>query len=240
MTTARTLIIGVAIALAGLFIGLGFARGHSGVRFVTVKGLAERSVDADLAIWPLRLVSASDNLGRAQAQIDADISRVRAFLAAQKLDTNAITLQGFSVSDAKTQQEYGQSAPLGSRFVIRQTLVVRSLHPARVLHASQHVGELVAAGVELSSGEEYGTGGPTFVFTGLNALKPAMIAEATERAREAADQFARDSHAALGGIREANQGVFEILPRDQAPGISEGSQIEKTVRVVSTIEYFLK
>jgi hypothetical protein len=67
-----------------------------------------------------------------------------------------------------------------------------------------------------------------------------MIAEATARAREAASEFARDSETSLGGIRRANQGVFEIQPRDPAPGISESSQIEKTVRVVSTVEYYLR
>ena len=78
------------------------------------------------------------------------------------------------------------------------------------------------------------------MFTGLNALKPEMIAEATSRAREAAVQFARDSRSEIGGIRRANQGVFEILPRDQAAGITEESQMIKTVRVVSTIDYALK
>jgi uncharacterized protein len=34
--------------------------------------------------------------------------------------------------------------------------------------------------------------------------------------------------------------VFEILPRDQAQGITEESQVAKTVRVVSTVDYFLK
>jgi hypothetical protein len=97
----------------------------------------------------------------------------------------------------------------------------------------------VSAGVVLSSGEQYGNGGPTFVFTGLNALKPKMIGEATARAREAAEQFARDANSSVGGIRRANQGVFEILPRDQAQGISEASQIVKMVRVVSTVDYFL-
>jgi hypothetical protein len=102
------------------------------------------------------------------------------------------------------------------------------------------VGDLVSRGVVLSSGNEYGgSGGPTFVFTKLNALKPAMIAEATARAREAAEQFARDSHSALDGIDNANQGVFEILPRDQAPGISQESQVVKTVRVVTTVTYRL-
>ena len=31
-----------------------------------------------------------------------------------------------------------------------------------------------------------------------------------------------------------------ILPRDQPPGAQEGSQLNKTVRVVSTVQYFLK
>jgi len=92
----------------------------------------------------------------------------------------------------------------------------------------------------LSSGGEYGNGGPTFIFTGLSKLKPEMIAEPTSRAREAAEQFARDSRSEIGGIRRANQGIFEILPRDQAQGISEASQIVKTVRVVSTIDYALR
>jgi hypothetical protein len=67
-----------------------------------------------------------------------------------------------------------------------------------------------------------------------------MIADATARAREAAVEFARDSESALGGIRRANQGVFEILARDPEPGLGEQSRIEKTVRVVSTVEYYLR
>jgi hypothetical protein len=101
------------------------------------------------------------------------------------------------------------------------------------------VGELVSAGIVLSS-EEYRGGGPTFLFTKLNDIKPAMIAEATANAREAAEQFAKDSRTSLRGIRQANQGVFVILPRDQAAGIPEETQVTKTVRVVSTVEYFLK
>nr|MBA2707302.1 SIMPL domain-containing protein [Gemmatimonadaceae bacterium] len=148
-------------------------------------------------------------------------------------------LQDFAVQDANTNQ-YGSGQPSASRFVIHQTVVVRSLRPDLVLAASQRVAELVSAGVVLSSGGEYGSGGPTFVFTGLNKLKPQMIAEATARAREGAEQFARDSRSGLGGIRRASQGVFEILPRDQAQGITEASQIVKTVRVVSTVEYSLE
>lgn len=119
-------------------------------------------------------------------------------------------------------------------------IAIRSSDPATVLAASQRVGELVSSGVVLSSGGDGSGGGPTFVFTGLNKLKPSMIADATARAREAAQQFAADSKSEIGDIRQASQGVFEILPRDQAAGISEESQVAKTVRVVSTVDYSLR
>jgi hypothetical protein len=240
VNTTRTLILAAAIALAGLFVGLGFARGRACDRFVVVKGVEERPVRADLAIWPLHLVSADNDLSRAHARLEENVRRVRAFLEQQGIESTHVALQDFSVSDAQANQ-YGGASQAGSRFVIKQTVVVRSTDPDRIQRASQRVGELVTAGVVLSSGAEYGGGGgPTFVFTKLNALKPQMIAQATARAREAAEQFAHDSRASIGGIKQASQGVFEILARDQAPGINEPSQIEKTVRVVSTVEYFLR
>ena len=239
---AAAALIAAGLALAGYLAGAGVARVRTGDRTVTVKGVAEREARADLAIWPLRLVAGDNDLARANAALARSIATVRAFLDAQQLDSAAgtqLALQDFAVSDAYANQ-YAGAGPVTTRYVIRQTVVVRSTRPERVLAASQRVGELVSAGVVLSSGGEYGTGGPTFVFTRLNALKPAMIAEATARAREGAEQFARDSRSALGGIRHASQGVFEILPRDQAPGISQEGQLVKTVRVVTTVAYGLR
>jgi hypothetical protein len=233
------IVLAAGIAIGGQLVGVGVARVRAADRYVTVKGVSEREARADLAIWPLRLVAADDDLGHAHASLQRSVQSVRTFLARARLDTAEIALQDFSVSDAFANQ-YGGAVQPGTRYVIRQTVVVRSSRPDLVLAASQRVGELVSAGVVLSSGGEYGSGGPTFMFTKLNELKPVMIAEATARAREGAEQFARDSRSALGEIRRANQGVFEILPRDQAPGISQESQVVKTVRVVSTVEYGLR
>jgi len=231
-------ILALGLAAAGWLAGAGLAASRSADRFVTVKGIAERDAQADLALWPLRLVVSDNDLNRAYARLETQLGQIRAFLARQGIDTARTELQSFSVTDAYTNQY--RNTDVVTRYVINQTLMVRSGDPAGILAASQKVGELVQAGVVFSSGAEYGSGGPTFVFSGLNDLKPQMIAEATARAREAADQFASDSKSRIGGIRRANQGVFEILPRDQAPGISEQGQIAKRVRVVSTVEYFLK
>lgn len=225
--------------LGGWAAGNGVARSRLGDRFVTVKGISEREVNADLAIWPLRLVVSDNDLARAQTRLQTNVTEVFQFLARHQIDTAQVTLQDYGVVDALTN-EYRQPGMTGNRYIIRQVVVVRSDAPARVHAASQRVGELVNAGVVLSSGAEYGGGGPTFIFRGLNELKPAMIAEATSRAREGAAQFATDSRSRLAGIRRANQGIFEILPRDQAQGMSEGSQVAKIVRVVSTVEYILR
>jgi hypothetical protein len=239
--TIRAIILALGISLAGFLAGNGLAKARTADRYVTVKGVTEREAKADLAIWPLSVVGADNNLATAHNKLEASITGVRQFLVKHGIDTSQVELTGFSVSDALSN-EYGPQRPPTNRYVIRETLMVRSQHPDLVLAASQQIGELAAIGVVVSSGPEYRGpgGGPTFVFTGLNKLKPQMIADATARAREAAEQFARDSHSELGGIRQANQGVFEILPRDQAPGIAAESQINKTVRVVSTVEYFLK
>jgi hypothetical protein len=183
-------------------------------------------------------VAADDDLVRAQASINETTKRIRAFLVSQGLDTSQAQLGSLRVTDRQANPY--QAGEAGRRFIVRQVLIVRSTEPAKVLAASQRIGELVQTGVVLSSGEEYGPGGPTFLFTKLNEIKPAMIAEATSRAREAAEQFAHDAQSKLGGIRQANQGVFVILPRDQAPGVSEESQMQKVVRVVATVDYYLR
>lgn len=240
-TITGAAIVGLGIALGGLLAGNGFARARAADRFVTVKGVAEREVRADLAIWPLRVVGADNDLSVANAKVAKSVAGVRDFLVRHGMDTSQIQISEFSVTDALANQ-YGPERTPANRYVVHETVILRSSKPDQVLAASQQISELAAIGVVISSGTEYGQGGggPTFVFSGLNKLKPEMIADATARAREAANQFARDSRSDIAGIRQANQGVFEILPRDQAPGITESSQIAKVVRVVSTIQYYLK
>lgn len=233
----HALVIGMGIAVAGWFVGDGFFRGRAADRFVTVKGISERDVQADTALWPIRFVATDDDLGRAQTKIKEGHKQALAFLQRYGIGPAATEIDKLEVTDSLANPY--RSGPVQSRYIIAETLMVRSKDPATIVKASQAVGELVDAGVVLSSVGGPQTG-PTFLFTRLNDLKPAMIAEATANARLAAEQFAKDSGSRIGRIRQANQGVFVILPRDRAQGISEEGQRQKTVRVVSTVEYYLK
>ncbi len=228
------LLLGLGVASAGWFVAEGVRDWRTAERLVTVRGLAEREVEADLALWPLRLVATSDDLATAQAELARAEGAVMAFMSDHGIPPAAIEVQGIEVTDLLAQPY--RSGPVESRYIVGLSLMVRSPDVDLVKAASQAVGRLVEAGVVLTSD---GPRGPFYLFTRLNDIKPEMIAEATRSAREAADQFAADSGSRITGIHRASQGLFQILPRDNAPGQSEELQRFKTVRVVTTIDYRL-
>ena len=131
-------------------------------------------------------------------------------------------------------REY-QSSGVGARYVVAQTVIVRTPEVDRVQATTRNLNELVRQGVIL---QDYR--GPSYLFTKLNEVRPAMIAEATASARTGAAQFARDSRSELAGIRSATQGSFEILPRDDLGDSDERSQVYKRIRVVTTVSYRLR
>lgn len=229
------LALAAGIAAAGWLVGDGFRDSRLGERYVSVKGTAEQTVTADLALWPIRFVATGNDLNDVQAKLAKDAATIRKLLSSAGLADEDIELQRLEVTDLLAQA-YRQG-PVDSRFIVAQTLMARSTQVDQIAVAAQRVSELVDAGIVLSN--EFGAGGPVYLYTRLTDIKPQMIAEATRNARAGAEQFANDSGSRLGGIRRASQGLFEILPRDRAPQLTEETQIEKTVRVVSTIEYLL-
>ena len=231
------LFVAIGLIVGGWFIGHGFDHSRR-QSWVTAKGLAERDVKADIALWRIRFVETGDQLADVQAKIQHDDAAVVAFLAQHKLGKDAIAFRNIQVTD-RAAQMYGNQQ-YKTRFIVAGTLMVRTRDVDDVAAAAQDTGALIAQGVVLGDANGGNDEGPTYLFDGINALKPAMIAEATKNARAAAEQFARDSGSKLGGVRRANQGVFEILPRDQAPGITAEGQLVKTVRVVTTVEYGLR
>lgn len=229
-------ILAVGIALGGGLIGKGFYKGRGVDRYVTVKGLAEVQVTADKAFWPIRFSVTGDDLTTVMNDIRANEKIVRAFLVDHGIKNEDITVNNFEVTD-KNADPYRSSDYSGARYIVNQVLMARTDEPEKIATALQAVGQLTEAGVIVTS-NYYGMQ-PSYLFTKLNDLKPQMIADATANARVAAEQFAKDSGSNLGSIRRANQGQFQILPRDQMDSAMEQQQINKVVRVVTTIEYQL-
>jgi hypothetical protein len=116
--------------------------------------------------------------------------------------------------------------------------MVRSKQVMLVDAMSRRMGELVRRGITIT--EDYS--GPVYIFNGLNDIKIPMIEQATKNATAAGQQFAKDADAKLGKIKTANQGVFSIESRDPIDRWSsdERQAINKKVRVVATITFYLK
>lgn len=230
---ASALFLALGLVAGGWFVGEGFYKGRTGDRYITVKGLAETFVEADLAIWPLRVTATGGDLEQVQSKIDSDVDGVRAFLLERGFDNEEIRPQRVEVIDRLTQP-YQSEGGDQFRYIIAQNIILRSQKVGLVADLSQEIGALVKRGVVLVD-----SGGPSYLFTKLNDIKPDMLVAANMNARTAAEQFAQEIDGQIVGIRRAQQGIFQILPRDPSPSILETSQVEKKIRVVATIEYLL-
>ncbi len=230
------LLVAAGIAGAGWLIGDGFVKSREPARYVTVKGLSEREVKADLGFWPVRFVATGASLDVARAALERSEASVRSFLKARGFADEDIDVQNIMVEDRAAGYNAGQT-PDEFRFVLTEDMLVTSGKVEELGDASRSVADLIKSGVVFSS--DAWSAGASFIFTGLNDLKNQMLAEATQRAREAATQLATESGAKVGDIQTVNQGIFEILPAVEIPNDRPEKQINKKVRVVTTITYFL-
>ena len=228
-------LIACGLALGGFFPGYYFYKTNFDIRTVKVKGLAEKDVKADLAVWNIRFQSADNVLTTAKKNIESQEKTIKEFLGNAGFAGDEIIVQGLNMQDSYADS-YRDRNSIPARYTLNQTLTVRTNKVDLVNAFYPQIGDLVSKGVTFNS---YGNG-VSYLFTQLNSIKPAMLKEATQNARQAADEFAHNSNSKVGKIRSANQGVFSILAREEIPDQSEREQINKKVRVVSTVEYYLE
>ena len=232
------LVLAVGLAVAGYFVSDGLVHLRGGERAVSVRGLSERDVKADMAIWTIQYTVTDNDLSLAQAALSEQGTKIEAFLKKQGLPANEVRVQRVDVTDLLAQQ-YRPDNIQNGRYILTKTYLVRTENVALVDTMFRNVGDLIADGVILSSPNGGQMQAPSYIFTGLNDVKPDMIAEATKNAREAAQKFAEDSGARVGEIKAAYQGLFQINARDD-DNTMESGVIDKRVRVVTTVEYYLE
>ncbi len=227
VTVLAAIVVALGLVAAGWFAGRGMVQLRTGDRYVIVKGSAERIVDADLVVWPLPHGVGGNELADVQARLDANTDAIRRFFTDAGFAEGDIVVSPPRLED-RWAYAYGDNRP-PERYRYSTTVSLRTSDVARALAAVRRSGVLVAQGVMIGEGSA-----PEFDYTRLNDIKPSLIAEATAAARDSALQFAKDSNSRLGGIRSANQGTVTISERDQS------SPQVKRVRVVTTVEYFLR
>jgi hypothetical protein len=235
MNLFKKILPAVIVALGLTAIGIGINKGLKSVtdnrRTVSVRGLSEREVKADKVTWPIVFKLVGNDLQDLYTQINQTDDQIVKFLTDNGIASADISINAPDVIDQQANR-YISNERIPYRYNITSVIVVTSSDVDKVNELIKRQVELFKYGIAISTDEySYQT---QYEFTGLNDIKPEMIADATNKARQAAIKFAEDSQSKLGKIATASQGQFSITDRDQyTPYI-------KSVRVVTTIDYFLE
>jgi hypothetical protein len=222
----KSTLLSLSFVICSVILGTYLLKSRQSQRSVTVRGLAEREVMANIGIWPICFRVADDDLIILQKKIKTQRSAITEFLYSLGFKPEEITYGAPEIDD-KEARTYGSDRKL--RYAAQIVITVRSNNVATLEQALQKSEELVAKGIALES--ERWEHRYRFIFTELNELKPSMIQQATLEARKAAEQFASDSGNKVGNICHATQGLFSI----------EDTHVptKKHIRVVTTIQYTL-
>lgn len=231
------LILALGLALGGFFPGYYYYKAKINFNTVSVKGLAEKDVVSDLAVWDLKFVTTGNDLVKTQEEMSRQSDLVKEFLLNKGFEKAEIDDGRLETTDLMANPWRGNDE-IASRFILSKTITVRTGKVEQVAQSLAQTGELIAQGIVFDG---QNSGYPvSYIFTKLNEIKPQMLEEATKNAHDAAIEFAKSSNSKVGKIHQANQGVFSILPRDDTANAVASQQINKKIRVVSTVEYFLE
>lgn len=220
-------LLAFGVISGGYLLGDGLKRAKAADRSVTVRGLAEKDVTADLATWSISYSATGFDLPTVRAEIDNNTKELQGYFNGLGFKPGDLTPTGAGVN------QYLNNGV--NTITITQRMLLRTTDIARAQKAVAQQFDLVRRGVTLQEGS-----GMKYSFTKLNDVKPDMVAAATRDARAAAEQFAKDSGSGVGGIKSATQGYFSIDARDGEGGDGSSDTPYKKVRVVTTVDFYLK
>jgi uncharacterized protein len=238
------LLVAIGLAVAGHFISNTIYNGRYASNVVTVKGFSEREVKADVALWQIGYALAGGNPADLYAQSQAKERMLTDFLIRKGFKKQEIKPGNQDLTDHLANQYGPMKIPENQRYVLMNTITVRTNNVTLVEETKHALSDLIPQGVVLT------TNSVDFQFTRLKDIKEAMLRDAMQNARDAAQQFANDSGVKVGAIQSAAQQPFTVVSRDSAPDqnldngtpvyIPSPSTIDKKVRVVVTLTYYLE
>jgi len=217
-------ILAIGMIFLGWFIKCGIDNFANKDRQVTVKGLAEREVNADQVTWSISTTEMGDDLPQLYVRISTQAQKIKTFLVNNGLNEKDITINPPTVNDleANTWSENRKNY----RYTASTTVTVYTKDV-------QKVNEVIYKQGDQEQRVAIESGYPSYEFTSFQAMKLEMMSEAIKNAEKTAEEFAKASNSELNGIQTAGQGQFEIEDRDQ------NTPYIKKIRVVTTVTYKL-
>lgn len=230
--------LGLGIALGLLFVSGALKDIRRGNEEVTVTGSAKRALRSDFVVWRVSVGVQSSSLESASQDLTRGTARVREFFKAEGVADSLITVkpvEAFGISETLADgRETGRI--IATR--LTQSFEVRSHDVDGITRVSQKASSLIADGVPLQASA------PEYLYTKLAEIRIILLEEATRDAKLRAEAIAKSTGVAVGAVRDARMGVFQITPRYSTEvsdyGISDVSAIEKDVTAVVRATFQLK
>lgn len=220
------------LSIGGYFIGQTMYNAKVALNTAEAKGLAERRVEADRANWTITFTDTGksrEDIPELYEQSERNQQTIIALLKENGFVDDEIEI---GVIDYLYQEFRDEDQKLvDQKHRLTGSISVETDKVRLVSKARASVNKLIAQGIDITNQP------PTYRFTKLNEIKPDMLREATKNARIAANEFAEDAGVTVGGIRSARQGSFYV--RDAGENFGDTKKIEKDVRVVTNITFYL-
>ena len=223
-------LIALGIVLLGLFIKWGIDDFANKDRKVSVKGLAEKEVEADKVTWPILSKELGNDLPELYNRIAVTQNVIKRFLVQHGIKDSEIAINAPHVIDLNADQYSDNKKQY--RYNITSIITVTSRNVKLVRGIISRQGELLKQGIAIVDGGYENA--IKYEYVSFTSMKPKMMEEAIANAQKTAEQFAKNSHSKLNKIVDADQGQFSIEDRDS------NTPYIKKVRVVTTITYSLK
>lgn len=227
-----TVLLSLGIAGCGYFISQTLYNAKVALNTADVKGLAERRVAADKAYWTI-LYTVTGNekadIPQLYERSESDQQKIISLLQESGFSKEEV-LPGV-INYLKEEYRDENQNLVEEKHLLVGKIEVQTSKVKLVSEVRAELNKLIAQGLDVKNNE------PAYHFTRLNDIKPDMLKEATKNARLAANEFATNAGVQVGGIRSARQGGFII--RDVGTGHGDTKKIEKNVRVVTNVTFYL-
>lgn len=225
--------IAAGLAFAGFFVSETLYKSNVAVNTADVKGLAERRVTADKAYWSIEYsVTGKTKSDIPDLYTQSEKNRDKIIALLQDAGFDAAEIKPGIVRYYKNEFRDENQKLVDESHLLVGEIEVETSKVKLVADGRNKLNRLVAEGMDLQNNA------PAYHFTQLNDIKPDMLKEATSNAKIAAAEFAAIAGVKVGGIRSARQGGFEI--RDVGENYGDTKKLEKDVRVVTTVTFFLE
>lgn len=232
-------VLAVGMSAAAFIFGVQAKHIGSGRQSIAVKGLAEKAVQADFAEWSVTTQVKGATFAEALKNLQQAMPATKKFLSAQGFPDTAVKEEGERITPNMVEEEgrEGRMRYVQRGFQGAQTLRITSQELQKIVTAHKAIVQFQAEGNSVAADE------PMYMVSNLEDIKMSLIGAATQNAQKRAEEFAKNGNTQVGSMRNASQGAFYILAAgasadvDDYSGTYDKTTIDKTARVVVTIEY---